>query len=99
MASQADCTAFQNVPAVLSACASAGCTAKPIAATMAQTVARMIPPWQVNSTPQYSSAHGRGSMIATGNVVPKKAQGAQKSLVGAARFELATPSPPGRGDP
>ena len=42
-----------------SACANAGCAAKPIAATMAQTVARMIPPWQVNGTLEYSSAHRR----------------------------------------
>ena len=44
---QVACTVFQNAAAVRSACAKAGCAAKPTVATMAQTMARMIPPWQI----------------------------------------------------
>src|SRR5512143_2172410 len=42
--------AFQNVAAVRSACANAGCTARLVAAARAQTRARMTPPWQVKKT-------------------------------------------------
>ncbi len=44
MASQVACTDFQNAAAVRSACASAEDAARPIAATKAQTAARMVPP-------------------------------------------------------
>src|SRR5271165_4682514 len=54
---QVACTPLQNFMAVRLACANAGWAAKPIAATMAQTQVRIIPPWQVNGTLKYSSAH------------------------------------------
>src|SRR5829696_4744897 len=57
--SQAACTVFQNDAAVRSACANAGCATRPIAATMAQTAARMTPPWQNKGTLEYSLVRGR----------------------------------------
>src|SRR6187402_2545765 len=72
VASQAACTVFQNDAAVRSACANAGCATRPIAATMAQTAARIIPPWQNKGTLEYSPAHrgrseDRGGQAPTSN--------------------------------